>query len=87
MVTSISERHTSSKFRAYVMSLRLPHTSVCGPEHSSVDLPVIHDVNGQRFLGAFAKLQKRLLASLCLSICPHGTTWLPAGWIFMKIDI
>jgi hypothetical protein len=26
------------------------------------------------FLGAFANCEKRLLASSCLSVCPHGTT-------------
>ena len=35
-------------------------------------------------LGAFAKLWKRLLASSCLSVCPHGTTRLPLDRIFMK---
>ena len=29
------------------------------------------------FLGALAKLRKRLLASSCPSVCPHGTTLLP----------
>jgi hypothetical protein len=29
------------------------------------------------FLGMFAKFAKSDLASSCLSVRPHGTTWLP----------
>ena len=37
-------------------------------------------------LGACAKSQKRLLASLCLSVRPHGTNWVPLegfSWYFI----
>ena len=32
-------------------------------------------------------IEKRLLASSCPSVCPHGTTRLPTGRIFMELDI
>jgi len=42
-------------------------------------------------LSAFAKLRNRLLAlpclSVCLSVCPLGTTRLQLGRIFMKFDV
>ena len=35
------------------------NTSVHKPERSDVGLSMIHDVNGHRFLGDFAKIAKR----------------------------
>jgi hypothetical protein len=35
-----------------------------------------HDVNGQRFLGTFAKLHKETI-SIVMSVHLHGVTWLP----------
>jgi hypothetical protein len=37
---------------------------------------MIHDVNGQWFLGALAKLQKDTI-SIAMSVHLHGVTWLP----------
>jgi len=52
------------------------NTSVHNPESSDVDLPMIHDVNSQRFFGSFAKLPKETVG-VVMSLRLHGVTWLP----------
>jgi hypothetical protein len=59
------------------MSVALP--SYLPPNHLSYHITFLHIGFIQAFLGAFTKLQKRLLALSCmavhLSVSLHGTTW------------
>jgi hypothetical protein len=47
---------------------------------TSINVPTYLICIGSVFLGAFAKLRKATISfvmSICPSVCPHGTTWLP----------
>ena len=55
-----------------VLRLKSLEDNLYNPYSFTIDMS---EWNETSFLGAFAKL--RLLASSCLSVCPHGTTRLP----------
>jgi hypothetical protein len=66
--------HLGNRYVAHDSNLseELPHWST----FSVHKFTIVCLVHTNYVLGAFAKLRKRLLASSCLSVCPHGTTWL-----------